>query len=135
TETPKIRLEPLDARQALAGDRGAVGDTTRQTSGGGLVPEGDPELARDGAHVGLRHACFDERAASAGEAGRFEPRAIVAEIVEVRAVEHVIELPLLALALGDFVELRLAVKAAIGAVGGVAFPLDLPGLHPLVPRP
>jgi hypothetical protein len=63
-----------------------------------------------------------------------EPRAVVAEVVEVGAVDDVVELPLDLLHRADAIELALAVKAAIGVISGVVLALDLVRVDQLVAR-
>ncbi len=86
------------------------------------------------AHVFLAEPELDEDAAHAGVLRRFEARTVVAEVVDVGAVEHVVEPPFALLRDGDVVKLALAVKAAVAGVGHVAGSLDLVGLDELVAR-
>src|SRR5690606_30063346 len=118
-QLPQVRLEPLDLAETLGGDGGAVGDAARQAGRGRFVPDLHADQAGGLTHVRLGHARVHQRAPGTCLPGGVEPRAVVPEIVEVRAVEDVVEVPFASLDLGDFVELRLAVEAAIGPIRGV----------------
>ena len=101
----------------------------------GLSQIARPMTCAATADVVLVEAALDEHAAHVRVLRRLEPGTVIAEIVEVGAVEHVGEAPLALLLLGDLVELALAVKAPVRGVGHVARALDLVRLDELVPGP
>ena len=90
------------------------------------------EQLREATHVGLVQAGLDERAPRAGLLRRLEAGAVVAEVVEVRAVDDEGEAPLTLLRVADAVELALAVEAAVDVVLRVVLVLDLVRLDELV---
>jgi hypothetical protein len=133
-EGAELGLEAADLREAFAGDLRPVRDAAREARARGLVPDGEAEDVGGAAHVVLAEPALDENAPDARVPGGVEARTVVAQVVGVRAVEDVGEAPLARLDLGDLVELRFAVKAAVGRVGDVAGALDLVRLDELVAR-
>src|ERR1019366_674187 len=118
----------------LAGHRRAVRDAAREARAGGLVPDGEAQVVRRFAHVFFVELALDEHAAHLGVRGGLEPGPVIAEIVEVRSVDHVGDVPLALLQSGDVVKLALAVEASVGRVGHVPGSLDLVRLDELVTR-
>ena len=88
-KAPELRLEAADLREPLARHLGAVGNAAREARARRLVPDREAHGLRGGADVALVKAALDEHAAHVRVLRRFEPGAVVAEVVEVGPVEHV----------------------------------------------
>src|SRR6185436_9301919 len=98
-------------------------------------PDIHADEPRDVPHVGFAKTRLDERALYAGALRGFEARTMVAEVVEIRAVRDLGELPLFLFGARDVVKLALAVKAAIRPVRDVARPVHLVGFDETVVCP
>src|SRR5262245_14177545 len=127
-------LGRVDLAELLGGDPIAVLEAGGQAGERGLVPRGQPELSRERANLSLPQLGLDQRRSDAALLRRLHARAMVAQIVHVRAVD---ERPA-PLALGDRrqpgEELLLAEEAAVDRVLRVVRILQLLGAYHHVPH-
>src|SRR5262249_12895982 len=91
----------------------------------GTVPRRELEQAARGTDVGLREPRLDERVADGVLRGRDEPGPVIAEIVEVRAVDDDLDATPPRLGGTDGEEVALAEVAPIRRVLGVAGDVEL----------
>jgi hypothetical protein len=133
SEGAEVRLERGDLREARARDARTIGKPARETSRSGLVPHAEPKQGGHPPDVVFSKLRLDERTAHTGALGRFDARAVVAEVVHIRAVDDVGEPPERTLFRGQSIELGLAMKTSVGLVGDVALVIDLVRFDELVP--
>ena len=132
TQASQIRLETADLGKTFASHRRAVGDAAREASAGGLVPDSQADVLCAKTHIVFAEPKLDEDAPNACIFRGFEAGAVIAEVVDIGAVEHVEHAPFEFLLLCNFIELALAMKAPVASIGDISRPLDLVGFDGLV---
>src|SRR5690348_6740235 len=124
-ELAEKALRRRDAREPLVRDRGPVREAGRKAGTRRPVPRREPERAARCAHVLLREARLDQRVADAAVGRGLEAGPMVAQVVDVRAVDDDGDAAPLRLRGADREEIVLAEPAPVRRVRGVAGNLQL----------
>lgn len=123
-ERVDLLLEGSNLAKSFACDARAIRKAARKASGGGFVPDRKAKLFGKAANVRFGDTGLDQWAACACLLGRFETGAVVAEVVDVGAIDRECQSPFALLLLADAIELALAMKATIDIVLGVVLVID-----------
>ncbi len=132
-ERAQILLGLIDHLQTLRCHFLAVRDATRQAGRRRFIPNWKLPIGGQRTHIGFRKATFDKRASNGMFSRRLHARAIVALVVEIRAVDEDIvawELGLQLLQLS--IEFRFAMVATIRSVAHIRCTSELVGLNDFV---
>lgn len=119
----------------MNGDARAVGDAAGETRRCGFVPGVQTKLTGGLADVGFRKPEFGQRALNGGFFGGDQPRTVIAEVVDVGAVQELREVKLVGDAACHVVEFALAVVATVGVIADVTFALHLLGFDEVMTNP